>query len=337
MTPASPTLNESSQSAPPLIFGIYPGSTAGLELDGKVIAGPPDQPEQINAALAQLQPRGRPFMVRGYAHYVGRQTLLLETPSDMAQYAVDGRQLDLVLCYRTPDGDLDDWAELVRATVRRYGPALTKLQITEEPNNPDAATGGDGSFPNVQRAIVAGVLAAKAAARERGLSLQVGFNATPSLTTDFWTQLAAVSDAAFVAALDYVGFDFFPDVFRPLPRAADGGPMPLEAAVAGVLTNFRRVCLAAAHIPAAVPIHITEHGWPTDPQRSYQRQAEVLETVVRTIDAHRAALNITHYELFNLRDAESASSAFQFGLLRDDYTPKPAFERYRRLIAELGS
>ena len=26
----------------------------------------------------------------------------------------------------------------------------------------------------------------------------------------------------------------------------------------------------------------------------------------------------------------------QFGLLRDDYTPKTAFETYRRLIAELG-
>jgi hypothetical protein len=27
----------------------------------------------------------------------------------------------------------------------------------------------------------------------------------------------------------------------------------------------------------------------------------------------------------------------QFGLLRDDYTPKPAFERYCQLIGELGA
>jgi hypothetical protein len=27
----------------------------------------------------------------------------------------------------------------------------------------------------------------------------------------------------------------------------------------------------------------------------------------------------------------------QFGLLRDDYTPKPAFARYARLVAELGT
>ncbi|MGA4837410.1 hypothetical protein [Streptomyces sp. G45] len=27
----------------------------------------------------------------------------------------------------------------------------------------------------------------------------------------------------------------------------------------------------------------------------------------------------------------------QFGILRDDYTPKPAFTVYRRLIGELGA
>jgi hypothetical protein len=26
----------------------------------------------------------------------------------------------------------------------------------------------------------------------------------------------------------------------------------------------------------------------------------------------------------------------QFGVMRDDYTPKPGFEVYRRLVAELG-
>ena len=34
------------------------------------------------------------------------------------------------------------------------------LQVTEEPNNPNADTGGDGSSPNVMRALVEGVLAA---------------------------------------------------------------------------------------------------------------------------------------------------------------------------------
>ena len=56
---------------------------------------------------------------------------------------------------------------------------------------------------------------------------------------------------------------------------------------------------------------------------------------MRTINEHRHALNITHYEYFDLRDADSSLSDFgyHFGLLHDDYTPKPAFDTYRRIIA----
>jgi hypothetical protein len=56
---------------------------------------------------------------------------------------------------------------------------------------------------------------------------------------------------------------------------------------------------------------------------------------IRTIYDLRTEHHITHYEFFDLRDANSADPGYQFGLLRDDYTPKPAFERYRQLIAEL--
>lgn len=54
--------------------------------------------------------------------------------------------------------------------------------------------------------------------------------------------------------------------------------------------------------------------------------------------ALRAELNITHWELFTLRDADSSRNDLfhRFGVLRDDYSPKPAFHTLRRLIAELG-
>jgi hypothetical protein len=106
-----------------------------------------------------------------------------------------------------------------------------------------------------------------------------------------------------------------------------------------VLTHFRQVNLVAANIPAAVPIRVTENGWPTGPGRSAARHAEVLETIVRTVHRLRTKLNITHYEFFLLRDGDSGrpDMGAQFGLLRHDYAPKPAFDVYRRLIAELGA
>jgi hypothetical protein len=140
---------------------------------------------------------------------------------------------------------------------------------------------------------------------------------------------------SFLDALDYVGFDFFPDVFRPLPDASEA---TLRRAVVGVLSHFRNVNLAAGKISQTYPIHITEHGYPTGPNRSPERQVEVVELVIRTIHENREQFNITHYEHFALRDANSSNPDLlsQFGLLRDDYQPKPAFERYRQLIAELG-
>lgn len=54
--------------------------------------------------------------------------------------------------------------------------------------------------------------------------------------------------------------------------------------------------------------------------------------------ALRAELKIPHWELFTLRDADSSRNDLfhRFGVLRDDYSPKPAFHTLRRLIAELG-
>jgi hypothetical protein len=61
------------------------------------------------------------------------------------------------------------------------------------------------------------------------------------------------------------------------------------------------------------------------------------DTVLRAVHARRHELNVTHWELFALRDADStcADPFHRFGIVRDVYSPKPAFERLRQTIAEL--
>ncbi|HLV98952.1 MAG TPA: hypothetical protein VKT82_09770 [Ktedonobacterales bacterium] len=322
---------------PPFIFGIYPGSVTSADTR---LAGRPDEPTRIQAALSQLQTPDQPLLVRGYLHFKGslpsEKASTTGTPHAVEQYAQEGRKLDLVLCFRQPD--LSGWLDFVRQTIHRYGALLATLQITEEANLttfPEV----DGCIPHVREALVSGVIAAKEEARRRGLDMQVGFNAALNFdpTDDFWPAIAALGGQPFLDALDYVGLDFFPDVFRPL--APDGEPGDVRQSVSAVLAHFRQVNLVAAGIPASVPIHITENAWPTGPTRSAERQAAVLETVIRAIHQQRARFNITHYEHHGLRDADSSNPNlfFQFGLLRDDYTPKPAFERYRQLIAALGA
>jgi hypothetical protein len=61
--------------------------------------------------------------------------------------------------------------------------------------------------------------------------------------------------------------------------------------------------------------------------------------MAQAVDDFRGAYNVSDYRWFNLRDADSSSPNFQqqFGLLRDDYGPKPAFASYRALVARLGA
>ncbi|MBT2365821.1 hypothetical protein J7E88_11010 [Streptomyces sp. ISL-10] len=316
-----------------LHFGIYPGGILG---DDQGIVRPvrPDLPDRITEALDALQGDSPTLLVRAY-HPFAATVAPLEppTPADPQTYLQRGRKLDLVLPFREPSGALDGWLEFVREAVRTRGPQLASVQICEEPNADLPVL--DGSTPNVLNALVQGVIAAKQEARALGHSLAVGFNAVPTFdpADTFWSELGALADARFRQSLDYVGLDFFPDVFRPIPGEQ------LAEAVTAVLAGFRRTDLRKADIPDSVAIRICENGWPTGPGRSEQRQATTLETVVRTVAALAPDLNIDGYSFFALRDADSTAEGLfhRFGLLRDDYTPKPAFETYRRLISDLGN
>lgn len=316
-----------------LRFGIYPGGLLG---DDQGIIHPvrPDVPDRITEALDALQGDTGTLLVRAYQSFAATVTPVEpSTPADPARYLQRGRRLDLVLQFREPSGELEGWLEFVREAVRTGGPQLASVQICEEPNADLPVV--DGSTPNVLNALVEGVVAAKQEARALGRGLAVGFNAVPTFNPadTFWAELGALADDRFRQSLDYVGLDFFPDVFRRI--AAD----QLPEAVTAVLTAFRRTDLRRAGIPSGIAIRICENGWPTGPGRGEQRQAVVLETVLRTVAALSADLNIDGYSFFALRDADSTAEGLfhHFGLLRDDYTPKPAFETYRRLIDELGN
>ncbi|MFG2845853.1 hypothetical protein ACGF12_22185 [Kitasatospora sp. NPDC048296] len=309
-------------------FGIYPGGLLGDDT-GLIEPVRPDDPARIAAALRELQGDAPELIVRAYRLFPDGA----HTPERPEQYAVEGRKLDLVLQFRERSGELAGWLDFVRRTVRAEGGRLACVQICEEPNLDLPPV--DGSIPNVCRALVEGVIAAKEEALTCGYDrLAVGFNAVPSFgaaADTFWDELGELGDERFHRALDYVGVDFFPDAFWPVP--AD----QLAGAVRAVLTGFRDDALPRAGIGPTVPLRICENGWPTGPGRSEERQAEVVEEVVRTVAGLAAELTVTGYTFFALRDADSAGPGLfhHFGLLRDDYTRKPAFDVYRELVAEL--
>ncbi|HEV7713080.1 MAG TPA: hypothetical protein VGP16_33110 [Asanoa sp.] len=312
-------------------FGIYAGGLAA-DQDGNVTPGPPERADRIEAALDELH-GDRPFLVRGYTHYSDVRGGHLEAPPRPDQHAHGRRRLDLVVCFQEPGDDLTGWLAFLRERIRRLAPVLATIQVGEEGNH--SGPGGDGGHAAVRRAIVAGVLAARDEVDRLGIDVRVGCNSTPIFDPEqeYWADLGRLGGSEFAGALDYAGLDFFPDVFRPIP------PDALADAVRGVVHGFRAGSLAAAGIPPTTPIHITESGWTTGAGRSPERQAEVLETVLRAVAGIAAEAHVAAYEHFALRDADSdrAELEFGFGLLRSDYTPKPAFATFRKLIAELSS
>ncbi len=316
-------------------FGIYAGGVAGT--DTGIAAGRAEDPAAVLRALDELQGGRATFAVRAYVGFTGDAEAVekgtTSPPEVLERYADNGRKLDLVLCCWDERGDTVAWTEFVRNAVRRYGPWLGTLQVGEEPNLYHFP--GDGRFfPQIVPNLIAGVVAARREADKLGYSVCIGINSVPCFdpADRFWTAFAAAVTPEFLEALGYVAFDFFPDVFRRLQAAE------LAPSIRGVLEHFRGKVLPRAGISDRVPLHIGENGWPTAADRSYERQAEVIETIIRTIHDVSKDLNLTRYENFSLRDADSSNPDFfyQFGLLRDDYNRKPAFEVYRKLIRELG-
>lgn len=316
-----------------LTFGVFPLGVAGTP-DG-VASGPPDDFEKIAAAATELQGDGPPLLPRMYVSWTGPDSTD-EVLGQVAMFAGQPFGWDLVLCYRDPSGRVEDWTGFVSRAVREHGRGLGAIQVTGEANFAGAPAAADGYYPGARAALVSGVLAAAEAKRDSGATAAIGFAVVPEVEpekTGFWAEVANLGGSDFGAALDYAGIDAYPGVFGPRLT-----PDQLPGVVEWGLRTFRERDLTGAGIPASVPIRICENGWPTGPDRPEDEQADALEAVIRTAASLRETLNVTHWELFTLRDADTSRDGlfYHFGVLRDDYTPKPAFARLRSLIAELG-
>ncbi|AKU98338.1 hypothetical protein AKJ09_05002 [Labilithrix luteola] len=324
-----------------LRYGIYPGGRAGT-----VSSGPTD-PNAAGALIERLAGSGS-FLVREYVHFLGRapdpgvaaSLGALEELSSLtfpdAWYQEGGRELDLVVSYIPPLADLPGWLAYLDAVIDRYGHLVSFLQVTLEPNF--AIPLIDGSAPGVLDALTKGLPHARRRLRQKGLNhVAVGFSvAEPAewLGGDdpFWAYLEALPADVFAGHVDYVGLGLYPDAFSPVAPA--GQPGDLASLTREAVEHLRRRSLPRAHIPDDVPIHIAESGSPSGAPRGVAAQAESIATMIGVIEALEVSHNVTHYELFSLRDADSASDqpVATLGLVTTSYETKPAFETYRQAV-----
>jgi hypothetical protein len=338
--------NVAAEPGKRLRFGINPAGAAGAV--GPMVEPVPDSPGRTREALARLEPGGgAPFYIRlnrffwslgpdGIRHFLKLTD----------RYTRRGYAVELQLRYHPrPDqeGRIDAWIHYVRNVVRRFGPnpLVRALQVTNEVNfYPIAPDASDSAYEGAREALVRGVIAAGREARRLGHEqLRIGFNwayrTDPDRERDFWTEIAALGGERFVRAVDWVGLDAYPGTVFPPVETGDG----YRDGMVNALSVLRDCYLPLAGIPESVPIKVEENGYPTlEPVRSYAEQVNAMRQMVGAVHDFRGTYNVTDYRWFDLRDHRTNSTNFQhqYGLLRDDYTPKPAFAVYGELVDQLS-
>jgi hypothetical protein len=334
-TPPAPT------AAPaPLRFGITPAlaGSAGSTQGGAVAV----DPAQELAALKALRPPRRTLVVRLNRLFESDGTAgIRRFVAQERRFARAGFKVESQVRYHpaaAQDGDMGAWERFVRAATRQLARsrALVALDITNEVNLPLSSNTSDGAYKNPLDALVRGVVAARRVLRAMhranvSLGFTFAYRYVPSADASFWTSLGQRATPAFRRALGHVGLQLYPGLFWPpllLPGQSAGD------ATAEALTLLRDCWMPKAQLGPRVPIWITENGYATNLGHDEARQAAELLSTVDAVHALDRTLGVTDYRYFNLRDNKpNGTDLFDdVGLLRSDYSPKPAFAAYRDLL-----
>lgn len=331
--------------ANPLRFGITPrlAGSAGTTQEEPA----PENLDKNVAALRELRPKHRKLVLRLNRLFWSEGVPGIRRMGKLVRrYALAGLRSEIQVRYHPPDGhegDIPGFEQFVRTAVRRLGHrrGVSGFSITNEANFPLSPNTSDGAYDGVVDALVRGVIVARRELRAiRRPRLDVGFNvmwrSSPDGDRKFWEEIGAHPDAAaFRKALDDVGVQVYPGLVWP------PAPLPGRSAgdeVAEALTLVRQCYMPKAKLGPDVQLWVSENGYPTNLGRDEQSQARDLESTLAAVSKYSGVLGITDYRYFNLRDnVPNGSDLFSdVGLLRADYSRKPAFSVYRKGIARYG-
>ena len=329
----------------PIRFGITTrlAGTAGSAQEEPA----PEDPAKATAALKALRPRNRQLVLRlNRLFWSDGLAGIREFGRLVRRNALAGLKSEIQVRYHPPEGhegDIAGFEQFVRTAVRRLGRrrGVAGFSITNEANFPASPNTSDGAYDGVVDALVRGVIVARREVRRLGRPrLDVGFNVMwrwdPDSDRQFWEDIGAHKDAAaFRRAVSNVGVQVYPGLIWP-PVIRPGQTAGDE--IAEALTLVRDCYMPKAELGRRVQLWVSENGYATNLGRSEESQRSDLESTVEAVARWSGSLGITDYRWFNLRDNNSDGTDFfsAVGLLRDNYTRKPAFLEYRRAIARYG-
>ncbi|MCL4448367.1 MAG: hypothetical protein M1483_05935 [Actinobacteria bacterium] len=316
---------------------------------------PTGQPQSSVMNELHLLANGHPFLLHIYTSwhkaYGTNPPWLKEIANEIVAYAKAGFQVELVLRYNSYSGDATGYAAFVAAVVRYFAqqPALSFIQVTNEPNVPLAPATSDGAYPNVLNAVVDGVEAGALAAKSVKSKVKLGFNISymlPQINETWFTHLDSIGGTRFARDLSWVGVDIYPGTYYPSLPSASSSQLPAVASqtVEYALNSMRLRVFPIADIAPTVQLQISEIGFATSTHLNHTdaEQAILLKAFVQGACKSAQADNVSAFEWFDLTDASKPTAylnnpslhlPWRFGLLRYNLTPKPAFMLYSKIIA----
>jgi hypothetical protein len=335
---------EPSAPAHPIDFGITPLTAGNVgAVQGDAV---PLDPERDLAALRGLTSDPGALVMRlNRMFWADGEPGVQRYAALVDQYAEAGFPSELQVRYHPPsgaEGDLDAWEEYVRLAARVLGErrSVTALSITNEANFTASANTSDGGYEGVREAIVRGTLAARDELDRIGRpDVRLGFSFAwrwaPHSDREFWEELGRLATPEFLAATDYVGLQIYPHLVWP-PAPLPGRSLTRE--VVEPLTLMRDCYLPRAGLQD-VDLWVTENGYATNLGRTEESQEASLRETVEALHRWSGTLGVTDYRWFNLRDNRSTGTDLfdAVGLLRDDYTEKPAYAAFAELLAAYGT
>jgi MFS family permease len=335
---------ERDRPAERLRFGIAPlaAGSAGAVQDEPV----PEDRRAAIARLGELQPPHRALVLRLNRMFWADGTAGIRRYAQIVdRFAAAGFATELQVRYHPPAGragDMRAWKRYVRRAIRILGrrPSVVAVSLTNEANFDVSPNTSDGSYPGVRRGVVAGVVAAQHELhaihrRDVDLGFSFAWRWLPASDREFWEEIGRRATPRFRRALDYVGLQIYPGLVVPpsIPPGSSAGAATVEA-----LTLMRRCYLPKAGIGPRTDLWVTENGYVTNLGRTEAEQRTALRSTVRAVHRWSGTLGVSDYRWFNLRDNVSAGPGLfdSVGLLRDDYSRKPAFSAYRNAIRRFG-
>jgi len=251
------------------------------------------------------------------------------------------RVLPLLQTGSTLPGDVNAYATMVAAHVRRYGPAgqfwaerpelnaalaPEYFEIYNEPYGDWYGPVEPGRYAQVLRAAVTRGREANPAAR-----YLMAVDRTPGGARKTWIDDLYAAEPNLNAYFDAVAVHPY-----AVGRAPD---QPNDPWGFGRIADARRVL--ESHGAGAKPFWITEIGWTTCTQDSEgcvteAEQAQYMERAAELVRTKYQFVEAMFFYHWRLDERDPANSEHFYGILHNDLTPKPAYHALRRITGVSG-